>query len=135
MMEKLVRSDARMAHAREATDGFIARLWLAWLEQERKNTPEERRRLELTGVLKVLRRPSNQRELYDALNRERARFTDQPETVASPADGMNQEPGFGVQGSGSETPPENPGVTDQPRTDAMESPPPVVLELLEDDPF
>ena len=48
-----------MAHAREATtreamDGIIARIWTIWLEAERRHTPEERRRLEITTLLKLM---------------------------------------------------------------------------------
>ena len=83
MLEKLVRGDARMAHAREATmqeatDGLIARLWLAWLEAERRQTQEERRRLEITSILKVLKRPKTPQDLYDALAAERTRLASHP---------------------------------------------------------
>jgi DNA primase len=83
MLLKLARGDQRMAHAREATtreatDGLIARLWLAALEAERPLTPEEARRLAITTILKKLKRPKDANELYETIAAELARRTLHP---------------------------------------------------------
>ena len=88
MLDKLVRGDSRMAHAREATtreamDGIIARIWTIWLEAERRHTPEERRRLEITTLLKLLKRPTSRQELYDALTAESTRLAKHPLSAAA----------------------------------------------------
>ena len=123
MLGKLVRGDARMAHAREATmqeatDGLIARLWLAWLEAERRQTQEERRRLEITSILKVLKRPKTPQELYDALAAERTRLASHPRPAAMAA------PPMGV----ASVPPAAIAVDDP-------LPPPESEDLREEDPF
>ena len=118
MLEKLVRSDPRMAHAREATtreatEEIIARLWLTQLERERRLTPDERRRLEITTLLKLLKRPKNPQQLYDALAAERTRLASNPLPAV-------QEPPAAA--------PAAPPASDEP-------PPPVAEDLLEEDPF
>jgi DNA primase len=79
----LVRSDQRMAHAREATtreatDNMIARLWVASLEDERAQTMDEPRRLAITTTLKKLKRPRDTNELYEAISAEMTRRTLHP---------------------------------------------------------
>ena len=90
MLEKLVRSDPRMAHAREATtreatEEIVARLWLTQLEAERRATQEERRRLEITTRLKLLKRPPSSQALYAALQAERLHLAQQPPPTVEPA--------------------------------------------------
>ncbi|MFZ4396641.1 MAG: DNA primase [Kiritimatiellia bacterium] len=90
MLARLARSDPRMAHAREATmreaiDGLIARIWLSWIEAERGLTKGERRRLELTMLLKALKKPKDSQELYDVLTVELARRGQQSTQTTAPA--------------------------------------------------
>lgn len=91
LLARLARSDTRMAHAREATtreatDELIARIWASWLEAERRLTTGERRRLELTMLLKVLKKPGSQQELYEALDAESARRTQHlPQRATAPS--------------------------------------------------
>ena len=123
MLNKLVRSDPRMAHAREATtreaaQEIIARLWLARLKVEHRalaesNDPlEEHRRLEIKLRLKVLERPKSPQDLDDALTAELAHFTKHPSPAAT------------------EPSPATTAVVPPPDT-----PPPVMEALPEDDPF
>ena len=92
LLGKLIRSDTRMAHAREATtteaaEDIIARLWIVRLEAEHHalaatNLPaEERRRLEIKGRLRVLRKPRTRRERVEALAAELERLTGHPAPV------------------------------------------------------
>jgi len=122
MLVKLVRSDPRMAHAREATtreaaDGFIARIWISWLEAERRNLQEERRRLEITTLLKVLKSPKNPQELYDALAAEQSRRAKNPPPATAESPPAGDAPA-----------PQAPIATDAP-------PPPAAGDFPEDDPF
>ena len=123
MLEKLVRSDPRMAHAREATtreaaEEILARLWIAQLETERRNTQEERRRLAITSLLKVLKRPKNSQALYDALTPELTHLAQHPPLDAVENSSPVAEPMAQPEALGSVVPP-----------------PPVIEDLLEDDPF
>ena len=122
MLVKLVRSDPRMAHAREATtreatEEIIARLWIARLETERRPTLEEQRRLEITTRLKLLKKPKSQQELYDALTAERTRLATHPLPAAMP-----------LPPASAATVPSKTIATDEPL-------PPVAGDLPEEDPF
>jgi DNA primase len=89
MLARLIRSDPRMAHAREATtceaaEEIIARLWLAQLKAEHRalaasnNPHEERRRLEIKTRLKVLERPRTPQDRTEAMTAERTRLAQHP---------------------------------------------------------
>jgi len=103
MLDKLVRSDPRMAHAREATtreatQEIITRLWLAHLKVEHRalaesnNPQEERRRLEIKMRLKVLERPKSPEDLAEALSAELALFTKRLPPVAAEPSPVAAEP-------------------------------------------
>jgi len=118
MLDKLARGDPRMAHAREATTSeaageIISRIWIAWLEAERHHTQEERRRLEITGVLQVLKRPKTPQARADALTAERNRLTNQPPAAA--AEATPAAAGLSIA--------------------SEDTSPPVAVDFLEDDPF
>jgi hypothetical protein len=103
LLQRLVRSDPRMAHAREATTAeatleILARLWMAHLKAEHLTlsqtgaAQDERRRLEIKTRLKALERPRTPEERAAALAAERERLPDAagsvtaaPPTAAAPA--------------------------------------------------
>ncbi|MEI8243316.1 MAG: DNA primase [bacterium] len=132
MLARLIRSDPRMAHAREATTceaakEIIARLWLAQLKTEHRalaasnNPHEERRRLEIKTRLKVLERPRNPQDRTEAMTAERTRLAQHP-PLAVPV-----------------SPPATPAPASLPDPAAANAPGTAPLpddgELLEEDPF
>ena len=90
LLDRLVRSDSKMTHAREATtaeaaDELIARLWTMRLEEERRQATDERRRLVITQLLTVLKQPKDRQTLHEALATEAARLGHQPSPTLTPA--------------------------------------------------
>jgi len=90
LLARMVRSDSKMTHAREATtveaaDGLIARLWIVRLEEERRQATDERRRLAITQLLTVLKQPKDRQTLHEALATEAARLGHQPSPTLTPA--------------------------------------------------
>ena len=91
LFARLVRGDARMEHARDATkqdaaEEMIARLWAQRLQNERlalqetQDPAKERRRLEITQLLKALLKPRKPEERANAVAAEVARVN-HPEGV------------------------------------------------------